>query len=372
MNKNLLTCLLLFGALTSYAQPRITNPFPTDAYKKAMKGAVLNITADKYIAELKEAVTLTVTMDLTDEHEVPVRMDYRPEDPATAPWFVQDWKIVEGGGSLRSDTRSGNNYYAILTAPATMPANRCVIVQVTMHSLDKDYPEVILRQTIYIDDNENVFYMHCPYLGIQREKWVIQADKGVNMSVPDVPANYKNLEQANDAKQKAALERLRAAQAQQKAAAGGIDLSALTSNCRAIYSKEENTTAITLMGGTLRAVDGAARNAANNFLITLSVPGRGMSTFTIKKKKEISVALTLPLKGMTCGCNDDPEWQADRERNGEKGPTCQGGFIAIDEVVFGANGFIKGHFQANLEGVTGDGKVYYADMEGRFRVKLAN
>lgn len=372
MNRIISFAICMFTTFISFAQPRQTGPFKPADYAKAMKGAVLNITADKYIAEVKESIKLTVTMDIVDENYNSVRLDYRPEDPATAPWFVQGWKIVEGGGTLTSDPKSGNNYYAVLIAPDKIPANKCVIVEVTMHSLDKDYPEVILRQSIYIEDNANVFYVNCPYLNIKQEKWVIEADNGVNMSIPGMPSDPKNVNEAVDAKQKAALEKIQAAQAQQKANSMGIDLAAITSNCKAVYSAEEKTTAITLMGGVLKAIDGMPKNEKNNFLITLSVPGRGMERVNLKTKKEISVAFTLPLKGAACGCNDDPEWKAEREKNGEKGPTCNGGFISVDEVVFGKDGFVKGHFQANVEGTTSDGHVFYADIEGKFRAKLAN
>lgn len=372
MKRNLLLAFFIFCSINLLAQPRQTEPFKPADYKKAMKGALLNITADKYIAEVKESVKLTVTMNIVDEDFNSVRMDYRPEDPADAPWRVTNWKIVEGGGTLTSDPKSGNDYYAVLIAPDKVPVNKCIIVEVTMQSLDKNYPQVILRQAIYIEDNENVFYVDCPYLGIKQEKWVINADNGMNMSLPSIPNSPQNVNAAVDAKQKDALEKIRIQQAQQKANNMGIDLSAITSNCKAVYSAEEKTTAITLMGGVLKSVDGMPKDEKNNFLVTLSVPGRGMERVNIKTKKEISVSFTLPLKGQACSCNDDPEWKAERDKNGEKGPTCNGGFISIDEVVFGKDGFIKGHFQANLEGTTSEGHTFYADIEGKFRAKLAN
>lgn len=345
MKKILFLSVIVFCTAKSFAQPRNTTLFNPSDFKKTLKGALLNITADKYVAETKESVKLTVTMDIFDDDGNAQRLDYRPQDPATAPWFVKNWKIVEGGGRLTSSPASGNDYYAVLITPEKIPLHKCVIVEVTMHALDKNYPETILRQSIYIEDNENVFYVNCPTLNIKQEKWVIKNTGGASMQIPNVQGAKNN---------------------------PGLNIEAATSNCKAIYSKEENTTAITLMGGIVSAIDGKLMDKKNNFLITISVPGRGMSNFKIKDKKNISVAFTLPLLSQACSCDDDPEWKAEREKNEEKGPTCSGGFISIDEVVFGKNGFIKGHFRSNLEGNTTDGAIFYADVEGKFKAKLVN
>ncbi len=355
------------------AQPRINTPFKTSAYKKEMQAALLDITPNKNYAELGEKVELAVTIVVTDEEGNPAKLDYRPEDPATAPWFVQNWKIVEGGGTLQSNPRSGNDYFAILTAPEKMPPGKCVIVEVTMHALDKNYPETILRATIYLESHENVFFVNCPFLDIHHEKWVINENATTPLSNVPIPGTGPaNNAAATDARQKAALERIQLAQAQKKAAAMNFNLDAAMANCKAVYSPEEKTTAITLMGGVHEMVNGSKKATPNNFMIVLSVPGRSMDRYIIKNKQNISVAVTLPMMNTACGCNDDPAWKAERDKNGEKGPTCNGGYIQIDQLVFGKDGYITGYFKANLESQSAHAETYYMDIEGKFRAKVVN
>lgn len=373
MKKQLFLFVLLAQAIILTAQPRQKDPFKNADYKIAMKAAMLDITSEKDIAELGETFALTVTMVVTDPDGNATKMDYRPEDPATAPWFVQDWKIVEGGGTLKSAPGSGNNYYAMLTTPQQLPPNKCVVVEVTMHSLDKNYPETILRTTIYLEAHNNVFYVNCPFLHINHEKWVINENETPAPGIPVAPGTGPgNVGAETDARQKAALQRIQLAQAQKRASAMNIDLASVMANCKAVYSSEEKTTAITLMGGILDAVNGKSSGTKNNFMIVISVPGRSMDRYIIGKKKNITVAVTLPLMNTACGCSDDPEWKAEREKNGEKGPTCNGGFIQIDQLVFGKDGFVSGYFKANLESQSEKGETFYMDIEGKFRAKLVN
>lgn len=364
-------CLILFCCLS--AQPRQKTPFRNGDYKKAMLAARLDITPEKDYAELNEKVGLTVTIVVADSDQNSVKMDYRPEDPATAPWFVKDWKIVEGGGTLASNPHSSNDYYAILTTPEKMPPGKAVIVEVTMHSIDKNYPETILRATVYLESHDNVFFVNCPFLGIRHEKWVINENETPELGIPSIPGTTPGTVSAEtDARQKAALERLQLAQAKKKADAMHFSLDAAMSNCKAVYSTEEKTTAITLMGGVLEMVNGKLAGTPNHFMIVLSVPGRSMDTYTLKTRKEISVSVTLPERSTACSCNDDRTWKEERDKNGGKGPTCNGGFIRVDQLVFGKDGFITGYLKANLESQSENGETYYMDIEGKFRAKVVN
>lgn len=358
--KNLLfVSIFFYSAQILVAQPAEHKTFKPKDYEKALKSAVMNISADKYIAETKETVTLTVTIDMFDNDGNPSRFDYRPEDPATAPWFVTGWKIVEGGGTLVSHPTSGNDYYAVLTTPDKVPANKCVIVEVTLQSNDKQYPKTILRQSIYIEDHDNMFYVNCPALGINEEKWVVQLDNGVLQKMNNLPGG--------NAKQK---EQVQKAMEQARKMSNGMNLDAATSNCKAVYAPEEDATAITITGNLVEMSNGKKVNMKKDFVIAISFRGKAPGTYAIKMDKKNNAAITVPGMRTGCACGDSPEDKAEREKAGEKGPTCNGGFIYIEKI---ENGFMTGTINANLEGaLPPDAHVFYADIQGKFKVRVAN
>ncbi len=357
-----LLCLFAFfySVQIILAQPAEHKTFNPKDYEKALKSAVMNISADKYIAETKETVTLTVTIDLFDKDGNPSRYDYRPEESAVAPWSVTGWKIVEGGGSLVSHPASGNDYYAVLTAPDKVPANKSVILEVTLQPNDKQYPKAILRQTIYIEDHENMFYVNCPALGINEEKWIVQLDNGVLQKMNNLPAGA-------NAKQK---EQMQKAMEQARKMSRGMSLDAATSNCKALYSAEEDATAITITGNMVEMSKGKIVNLKKDFMIAISFKGKAPGTYKIKSDKKNNAAITFPVMATGCACSDSPEDKAEREKAGEKGPACNGGFIYIEKI---ENGFMTGTINANLEGVLPrDSHVFYADIQGKFKVRVAN
>jgi len=368
MKKIFFALAIVLHFMPAAAQHVNTGKFDAHEYGKELVATNLSLVADKNLCGLGEITNVHVRITVVPGESAPESYNYEFMDPADAPWKVSGFTIISGGATVAYTDGST----AQLKMPATMPADKAVLVQVVLKPVTKPYQEIILLTTIYLDDNDNAFYVNCPYLNINNEKWTIDISDGINMSVPDVPANYQNATAAVDAKQKAALERLRVEQAKKNAGKMNVSLDAATSNCKAIYSAEEKTTAIILTGGKLKAVNGRLKDESNNFMITISVPGRGMDRYTIKTKKNITVAFSLPLQGVACGCADDREWQLEREKNGEKGPTCNGGFIEIDQLILGKDGYIKGHFRANLESATTDGKVYYADVEGKFKARLVN
>lgn len=379
--KKISTTVICFLLLVfCFAQPVKKTSFPgTDDFKKAMKGGLLDIDATKNIAELKEVVTLTVTMVVTDDDGNPGKYDYRPEEPATAPWFVTGWKIVEGGGKLVSNPQSGNNYYAVLTTPDAMPAGKCVIVEVTMQSLDKNFPQVILRKTVYLQDNKNVFYFNCSMLGIKQEKYIIgggaiqKTDAAVSAAAKNKTAE-KNTKVANDAVQYYQKQ----IDASIRAEASGFNIDALTANAKAIYAKDEDVTTLSFIIQSISMVNGKTVNTKTNRLVAISFKGQQAGTFKIKENKTYSATITLPDFQTACTCADSPEAKKEREEEKAKGnevldPICLGGFITITKYDV-KNKVIEGSIIANVESATPANPPirYTGDLEGKFSVPLAN
>ncbi len=236
---------ILLMQATVHAQP--SSPGWPDPNTNIGQGATADIYADKYISEPGETINLTVKLLLVD-HSDPLRgihlYDYRPADPSTAPWKIGNWKIQDGGGELV--TPSPDSYYAVLHSPAQMPANKCVVVTVELDPQLHGYSKIILYRTIYMQDNENVFYFNCPAYGVMQGKYLVNNNGGV-LSSPAIPNNAatQNNQQIKDLQ--AQLQ-----QAQQTAktaiAAKGYDAGALTSNARAVYAANENITTIAIQG----------------------------------------------------------------------------------------------------------------------------
>jgi hypothetical protein len=150
----------------------------------------------------------------------------------------------------------------------------------------------------------------------------------------------------------------------------GMKLDAATSNCKAVYSPEEDATGITITGNMTEMINGKKVNLKKDFMIAISFRGKVPGTYKIKDDKKNNAAVTLPALAAGCACNDSPEDKAEREKAGENGPTCTGGFIYIEKI---GNGFMTGTIHANLEGVLSpDTHVFYADIQGKFKVRVVN
>lgn len=368
--KKIATLICLFIYVAASAQHYNNVPFDLKQKKYTLDAGMLSLVAEKSLLELKEQTMLTVRINWINseadaESAVPQQYDYRFEDPSKAPWKITQWKILDGGGELNVGS---DNYYAVYHAPATMPKEKSATIAVTLMPQDLTKPKVQLLQTIYFVDNDNVFYFDCPYLGIHQEKYVINNNGGINMSVPDVPNNkqYKNVGEAVDAKQKAALQKLRAKQAQANMAKKGFDLSAITSNAKAIYAPEPNVTTVEINGDKVDMVQGQPSNNKRMFLIVLSIPGKKEGKYTIRSKKEISATITLPGSYQACSCNEDPD---DPDH---KPPTCMGGNIYITKY---DGTTVEGTVSAQLEAQDGNVNppvTFYSTLSGKFKVKVAN
>lgn len=369
-------CLLWAGK--NYGQQYNHEPFDLQHKKFTADGGMLTLTAEKNLLELKEQTLLTVRINWVNGDEdadkgVTEQYDYRFQDPAKAPWKITKWEILEGGGELKTGTE---NYYAVYTAPSTLPSLKFATIAVTLMPQDPAKPKVQLLQTLYLADHPVVFYFDCPYLGITHEKYVIESNGGVSMALPDRPGSgdYKNVNEETDARQKAALQKIRTKQAQQTMANKGMNMAALTSNVKAVYVPGEDVTSIYINDNKIALVNGQPATGSRMYLIVISFPGKTTGKFAIKSKHSITATITLPQMppGYACTCADDPEEKKRREEAGEQGPTCMGGNIYITRYD-PKTGIIQGEVYAQLESADPNtGKVFYSTLNGKFTVPLAN
>jgi len=225
-------------------------------------------------------------------------------------------------------------------------------------------------QTIYLADNDNVFYFNCPALGVNQEKYIIKNNGGLLM-----PANNQTNQAAMShatAAQKAQLEALQRqlAQTNQAArdagAAKTMDIDLLTSNMKAMYTKDGDFTTITFQGNSVAMVSGRPTDLKRNFMISLTFPGEKAGSYKIKTKDIIAASfvimdLSAP-RGCTCAFNP--------ENDPSSNPPCMGGTIYISKYEPRIGGMVEGEVMANIQGALGQ-TIIFGDLNGKFKVKLA-
>jgi hypothetical protein len=145
-----------------------------------------------------------------------------------------------------------------------------------------------------------------------------------------------------------------------------MDVDLITSNMKAIYTKDKDFTTIQLQGTDVALVNGAASNTKRKYYITLTFPGQKTGSYKIKSKDIISASVSL-IEGTQvkpCTCAYDPG------RDQKSAPACSGGFITITKYENKVGGYVEGTVMANIEGAIGT-KVIFGDLNGKFKVKLA-
>ncbi|MFN8252975.1 MAG: hypothetical protein U0V75_13995 [Ferruginibacter sp.] len=365
--------IFLFAMLLSSAALQAQNVLPiydADTYGFEIQPGMLHLDADRNLCELNETVNVHIRMTVAGKDDLaPYVFAYRYRDPFDAPWTIGEFKIVSGGARVVMTEKE----VAQLQMPASIPKEKAVLVQVTLNPVIKKYQQVQLFTTIYLADNDNVFYFNCAYLGIDHEKYVIKNNGGISMALADRPGgDYKNVSDAVDAKQKAAMEKLRTKQAQEAMVKQGINMTALTSNAKAVYAKETDATTIILNDRFVEQVNGIATNSKRMYLIQLSFPGNSTGEFILKQNPKVTASVVLPETGYGCACSDDPEEKKRRDEAGEKGPTCAGGKIIITRYDPKA-GIVEGKVFVELESAgKSDHQIFYSKLNGHFKVPLAN
>lgn len=342
-------------------------PFDLAHQKFTGDGGMLSLVAEKSLLELREVTLLTVRINWPNDDAAspfPEQFDYRFQDPSKAPWKISAWKIIEGTGELKPGGEG--NYFAAYDAPDKMPAGKHATVSVTLMPVDPAKPKVELLQTIYLADNETVFYFDCPYLHINQEKYVVKNNGGA-LAASDASAR-KAVDQNNAAMQQASVYYQKAIEAGIKTDASGFNLDALTSNAKAIYAKDEDVTTLTINDDKVAMVSGRESTSRRMYNIVISFPGKTTGTFKIKSNKKITASIILPqvLSGIGCACSDDPT-----DPN-HTPPTCSGGTIRITRY---DGKFIEGSIYASLEaqdGTQNPPPTFYGTLNGKFRVPVAN
>jgi Asparaginase, N-terminal len=145
----------------------------------------------------------------------------------------------------------------------------------------------------------------------------------------------------------------------------GFDMTAITSNAKTIYAKDEDVTSILINGNTVAMENGKNVTKRRIYLIALSVPVKAIGTFKIKSNKKISATITLPefQPGYACACQEDLD--------GDNRAHCLGGSITITK--YGGK-YEEGTLVAHLESsdCTNPPTLFFATLHGKFKVLVAN
>lgn len=362
-------CWLLLPQLL-LAQRYNNEPFDLAHKKFTNDAGMLSLVSDKNLLELGEIATLTVRINwpVDADSPVPQQYDYRFQDPSKAPWKITKWEILDGGGEL---VVGSDNYYAIYHAPRSMPVNRYATIAVTLLPQDPTRPKVQLLQTIYLADNDNVFYFDCPYLGITAEKYVIKNNGGA-MANSDASAQKATNDKIGAAKQQAMRYYLQGAAAEVASTQAGFDLASLTSNAKAIYNKEEDVTTIIINDDKVELVSGQKTTKKRMYNIVLSFPGKAAGNFKIKSSKKIAAAITLPqvYPGYACTCEDDPTDPSYFTDDPPPHPACGGGTITITRY---DGKTVEGYVNVMQESANPfTAEKFFSTLNGKFKVPLAN
>lgn len=364
--KKILILFCVLATATAYAQ-NILPAYDNEQYGFEIQPANLYIDADKNLCELKEHINVNVRMLIADkDNALPYVFNYKFKDPTDAPWKQPEFKIVSGGATI-GVTEGGT---AQIIMPAVMPKEKAVVVEATLNPVTKGYSQVKLFTTLYLEDNDNVFYFNCPYLKINNEKYVVKynggalsnSDAAVKMAIDKkITAAQKSIQQYT----------MKAATGDVAATQYGFDMAALTSNAKAIYAKEEDVTTITVNGDNIEMVNGVKSTAKRMFLVVLSFNGKPANgSFKIRSNKKISASITLPTlpPGYACSCAEDPD-----DPN-HTPPTCTGGTITItnyDEKTKMVEGRVIAHLESS-DPQTNPPVIFYATLNGKFKVPVAN
>lgn len=363
--KRIILFVLLGMNLFVHAQNYIPGKFDRHEFGHELVAANLVMEADKNLAELNEAFNVHVRIMVADDKTfVPQVYLYDFKDPFDAPWKVSEFRIISGGATVVMT----DGPTAQLRMPATMPKEKAVMVQATLTPVTKEYQQVLLFTTIYLEDNKNVFYFNCPALGINHEKYVIKNNGGV-LTKPN--AAVATAIDKKIAQKKVQEYTMKAAGAEVAATEHGFDLAALTSNAKAVYAKEEDVTSIIINDNRVEMVNGQLSGTKRPYTIAISFPGKATGDFVLKTKKQINIGIALPLSQTGCACGDDPEDKKRRDETGEPGPTCFGGTLHITRYDPKTK-LVEGNFVAQLESSDKSGNIFYGTLNGKFSVPLAN
>jgi hypothetical protein len=359
--KKLLLLLIVCGIQAAKAQHYTPQQLDQAIARRAV---AFSLRPDKEIVETNEQIQIKVELQIfpgdpatMNPGDANYGQDYRYDtsNPASEPYTIKNWKILEqGAGKL-----DVQNDFATYTAPASIPAGRCVTISVDMVPNRPGLAKIVLLQTIYIEDNPIAFYFDAPRAGIVQEKYIIKPNDNqmAQLAAIQLPASASA---AQKAKMAALQEQLAQVSAQGRAAVAtkGLNMDVAMSNAKAFYVPASNITTMQFMGH-FTVTKNARYAGVKNIILTLSFKGKSTGQYGIKKAKENTAYISFVDKNSAFGCANDP-----KENPKEEGIHCGGGFINIESF---NNGAFKGTVHAILEGYGTTGT-----LDGKFIVKMAN
>jgi hypothetical protein len=330
----------------------------------ARRAVAFALKPDKEIVETGEQIQVNVELQIfpgdpatMNPGDANYGQDYRYDtsNPASEPYKIKNWKIMEQGAG----TLNVNDDFATYKAPATIPAGRCATISVELVPNRPGLAKIILLQTIYIEDNPIVFYFDAPKAGIMQEKYIIKPnDNQMNqLAGMQLPPSASAAQQAKMAALQAQLAQV-TQQARAATAAKGMNMDVAMSNAKAIYARESNITTMQFMGH-FTVTKNARYAGVKEIMITLTFKGMAPGQYAIKRAKENTAYMIYMSNHEAFGCANDPKKNPD-----EKGIHCAGGNI---DILSFTDGTFKGTVHAKLEGYGTTGT-----LDGKFSVKLAN
>ncbi len=360
--------LFFLFSTNSFAQ-RNTKP-SNDDLVKALRGGRISIEADKLLLEPKEAASLIVKITVYPKHEgedgdlpgmpttFPLPDGSDPNVPA--PYKPGTWKIMEGGGTLTPVQGMIYSY----TAPASAPKDKVMVISVELLPNNKEWPKLILLQTLYFVDDNTAVVVNLPEAGFNNQKYTNQAKTG--MVVPTMQGMDPRVAASLDADTRAKLAQAQAAvDAAQKA--NGINLTAITSNAMAYYDPKNDLTAVKLKGFTLQMENGRlpknnAGKAIQNILFEFSFKGKGIGTYQLSDKATGVGFIKDLVQGCFCGNNGSAK--------GDKSDAPCNGYVVIKSI---ENNIMQGYIFTRVYTLdVGKKQLVGGFLHGKFSANIAN
>ncbi|MCR8558947.1 hypothetical protein KXD93_14920 [Mucilaginibacter sp. BJC16-A38] len=268
--------------------------YPPDLVQ-AMRGGRFSLEADKSILSAGEVAQLNVNVFIppaVDSHTGEATTDGRDVHASDAArtlanagmtfvYHAQNWKIIQGGGSIDITDEFNIRY----TAPSQAPRDNTIVISVDLIPTGHDMPKVVLLKTLYFEDGDNIFAFNVPASGINDARYS-QKTTGARASATN-PSTVAAVDPAILARIPAAdRARLLAKKSQVDAAlqSSDVNLVSLTSNANAIFDPANNVTVIKFIGLGRDMGPGSHTSAGNGIMMITYTGGltKGVHPFNGK------------------------------------------------------------------------------------------
>ncbi len=293
-----------------------------DDLARAMRGGRLSLNAEKSILSAVEQTQINIDVFIppatnndgdfiTDGR--PVHMSDAAHTLASAgipvSYHAQNWKILQGGGTLDIV----DEYLVKYTAPANAPRDNTMVISVELIPKGHDLPKVVLLKTLYFEDGDNIFAFNVPGSGINDARYS-QKTTGAKASAIN-PSTVAAIDPAILARIPAAdRARLQAQKNKVDAAtqASDVNLVSLTSNANAIYDPANNVTIIKFIGLGRDLGPGRPATPGSGIMIITYTGGltKGVHPFNgISNAISFSPEIRPSVKNCACAMQGNPSLQ---------------------------------------------------------------